>query len=356
MAWVQYGQLRNVYEHILRPHLAEAVPGAQYQLVDQGDVIAAYDTGVIRAPKDGWGVYQWLEAPSGTGCASQSAPPPGQVPQGTEDLTVAVGCTVYSQAEQKWVYTPGAGQLHAGFLPVEYYATSSTTLADPWPSTLRNRGTVADPGFAAVRDAVAEELRQNEPDYPTLAPAVGCELLPECQPEEDPVPVPAPPRQEDNDEPCRSADAPVRGTLLPDAPPGYSGPDARTIVKGTFVDVLNPLAHAAQTVYLYYGTIDWGYKHIVERHGYGPSDAVSTAEALQTPHAVTPDSDDDTSSLFYRYFTGRDGSACTRRVVVQWSAAKHPGFRIDGEDVPYHVITSFAYKRKASDPVEGTGL
>ncbi|WCB91585.1 hypothetical protein DSM104299_00256 [Baekduia alba] len=51
-------------------------------------------------------------------------------------------------------------------------------------------------------------------------------------------------------------------------------------------DVLNA---TPRTIRLWWGTATWGYRHIMERRGYGPGDEADTAEALLDPSPLPAD-------------------------------------------------------------------
>jgi PASTA domain len=82
---------------------------------------------------------------------------------------------------------------------------------------------------------------------------------------------------------------------------------------------------------LKWGTTDWGWRHIMIRHGYGADDAADTAEALATDVAPTLRYAGRQQYLYRKYYPMPDGEGgtlnCARTVVVEYAPDRLGYFR-----------------------------
>ena len=91
---------------------------------------------------------------------------------------------------------------------------------------------------------------------------------------------------------------------------------------------------AATDVPFRWGTLAWGYRHVVNEHGWdNDRDRSDTQAALYDP---TPEPDDPGSHRFYFFYLGPNRIPCTRRVVARFDV-------LDGEPAKRGIITSFAH-------------
>jgi hypothetical protein len=125
----------------------------------------------------------------------------------------------------------------------------------------------------------------------------------------------------------------------PAADPGVRSPEAEPEAADwdydvdEFEGVYNPLTRSTQTVKLRWGTQEWGYRHIVIRHGWNVATRARTALALQDR---APRPDRTPRSFIYRadLAEGPSGIRCRQRVIVSYGESRRiPGGR--------HIITSF---------------
>jgi hypothetical protein len=109
------------------------------------------------------------------------------------------------------------------------------------------------------------------------------------------------------------------------APDGYPGYDIENSVN--------------RTIHLWWGERDWGYRHIVTKRGYGPTDEIDTAQALRDPDPIEQARGNEVSWLFQSFYSVFDGETgedvqCVRSVVVNF-------FHRAMNPAPMDIITSF---------------
>ena len=201
-----------------------------------------------------------------------------------------------------------------------------------------------NPGTAVVEEKAAESIDESG----FLQAYLGWKFFKESEPEDDPAKIGIPPKVRSKEDVC----TPVGTSGTYD--PGY---EAKATLVTTFAGIENPFNASAETVHLFWGDEEWGYRHIQMFHGWSPEDEVATEEALVEPDAITPDKNSATSKDYYKYYLGQDGKTkCKRFVVVQWSAAEHPTFPTEAEPLPYGIITSMGIPSNEGDPEVGIGL
>lgn len=193
--------------------------------------------------------------------------------------------------------------------------------------------TPPDPGVEAVEGAL--EMLDGE-GFELLREQTDAGLTPGSQEDEEPVKVGAPVRREDQE--CRAyfGERPALdpGARAPEAERGAADWDYDV---ESFENIYNPLTRSTQTVKLRWGTKDWGYRHIVIRHGWEAALAERTRLALLTDRRPEPESRDRSGESFDYYYnipSLPEGRQCRQLVVVS--------YRTDGRvPVGRHVITSF---------------
>jgi len=201
---------------------------------------------------------------------------------------------------------------------------SETDEADHFVSPLTApRAEVVEEELRAL-DANGNELLREELDW---------SLTPGAQEKEEPASNGT--KVTEDDRACKSwfeeAPAPDPGARSPEADPEADDWDYDV---DEFEGVYNPLTRSTQTVKLRWGTLFWGYRHIVIRHGWNIASRERTALALQD-RAPTPDPRRAGSFLYYGNLSGGPaGIRCRQLVSVSY-----------GQDrvvpVGRHIITSF---------------
>jgi hypothetical protein len=81
--------------------------------------------------------------------------------------------------------------------------------------------------------------------------------------------------------------------------------------------------------------LEWGFRHIVAKHGWGPDDITATAETLAAPVRTV-----EQSPTWMRYIGPQyqqNGAICERRVVVRYAPVED-----DPPNTPRGIVTSFA--------------
>lgn len=326
---------------IWRPYGATVYAGATVQQ-DPGAFL--YEGRLYRnGQNEGiWHGIDWDEAP----CTfSGLTPPPGA----SMEVGVTSGANCYAGGKSypdlvDYPYASAATVLgHEEFHPYD-------PLVDGTPGKVSE--VPEDPGGTVVMERAEETLDENE----FLQAYLGWRLFKESEPEDDPAKIGIPPKSRSSNDKCTPYGTP--GTYDPgEAPKSYEGSDPEAVLVKTFVGIDNPFSGLSESVRLFWGNEDWGYRHIQMYHGWTEEDSTSTDEALREPDAIIPDKSSSTSKDYYKYYLGLDGKTkCKRFVVVQWSTVDHPDFPSDREPLSYGVITSMGIPQEEGDPEVGTGL
>jgi hypothetical protein len=149
------------------------------------------------------------------------------------------------------------------------------------------------------------------------------------------------------DERCRPDVSSPAGDPGP-RPPGYTGTDPsfqpRPAPASTGYPGMDLLTASPRTIRLWWGNVPkptkgWGYRHIMERRGYGSGDEADTAAALLDGAPVPVDPVGGTSYLFHKFYDVTDvlsgqTAHCARTVLVNF-------FKRTIEPAPRDIITSY---------------
>jgi hypothetical protein len=182
------------------------------------------------------------------------------------------------------------------------------------------------------------DVEQPDGDVALVSPEEGTQVEPGSSVTIEPNPT-KPDMQ--TDQRCRPSDTPAAGYPSGDAPAfqDFSGPG---FVGSPYPGIDPRTTPPSNTsIHLYWGYVPagteggWGYRHIANRHGYGPTDEKQTMLALAGPFYYQ---DAPTTWVFdYPYtVTMPDLStvSCERRVVVQYQ-------QFDSEPAAKGIITSY---------------
>jgi hypothetical protein len=247
-------------------------------------------------------------------------------------------CNEWSEADRQW-------HLYSLYVDYPYLLESDLKPAAParpfdseTDSPDATTTTPPDPGVGAVEgdagealDGDGQELMRREWEWQTT---------PGSQAAEEPIWLPdarlTRPRE---DRECKEHFGDRPGTAPAERAPEANEEDADWDYDvDAFEEVFNPLTEGTQTVKLRWGTLAWGYRHIVEEHGWDAAAARRTRLALQTDIRPVLDTSHDSTRRSFVYFLNlsspREGLNCRQRVAVS--------YRRD-EVVPpgRHIITSF---------------
>jgi hypothetical protein len=266
---------------------------------------------------------RWFEQP----CTfSGFTPPPGARLQ--TGVSAGVNCNVYGTLHPIYVdypYVTEADLLRQGLLHrYNSDVDGSPDVTSPAP---------ADPGTSTVEQALQNDLGSDGRDL--LRAWLDWSLDPDHQAAEDPTLIGPPGQGVSSDDPCQPADL-TAPQYLPVRQPGYTGTDSRAAVVHEFSGT-DPTTQEPTTIHLYWGSIkdNWGFRHIVYKHGWGPTALAQTEAALQDPEP-DPQYEGATSYRYHYEFTS-GGTACQRTVVVEFGDDPADNFAPG----PKHIITDF---------------
>lgn len=271
---------------------------------------------------------RWFEEP----CTFSgfNVPPGGRLQAGVASGTLCYAEQEYHGAIVDYPYVTEADLLQLGVLhPYNPEIDGPPDVITPVPT---------DPGTSAVEEALEENT--GEAAQAILRAFLDWLDDPERLAREDPRKVGPPGSGLDEDDPCQPTDFSPPPRYLPVRKPGYQGSDPRAAIQYDFSNVLNKLTGDRQTVHLYWGAIrnrlGWGYRHIVYRHGWGPTTHARTTLALQDPNPQ-PQLNKTSFRYYYRFSVG--GTQCEHRTVVEFGDDERDNFA-----GPKHIITSFSYR------------
>jgi hypothetical protein len=254
-------------------------------------------------------IARWFEEP----CEFSGFEPPTGARLQAHVSTSAL-CGVFDFGSLSWHYYPVyvdypyllLTDLHP-VLPLRPF-NAETDLPDATVTTPPDPGAEAVESSLETLDGEGYELMRDQLDFA---------LTPGAQDEEEPVQVDAPVDEEEDDARCRA----YFGDRTGGTDPGFRAPGAEERAANwdydvdSFEEVYNPLTRSNQTVKLRWGTKNWGYRHIVIRHGWNTEAAERTRLALLTDRAPTPHPRFEESFLYYYNIPGLPGGMHCRQLV-----------------------------------------